>query len=182
MKAFTMSITTKFIAACAVSITVSGFIAQPVQAENAPVKKAKPTSRNQAKSDATQSAAGATAAKAALTPEQISIAQIVHTGRVQCGDGVSVTITPDAKAPGNFDIQFGKVKYDVVPVPTKSGAVRLEDAKTGIVFMQLANKSMMFNERQGRRLADDCVSPAQQAVADAMKANPSAGVLDGQSK
>ena len=184
MKVFTMSITTKLIAACALSITVSGFFVQLAQAETAPVKKAKPqtTSRNQIKSDANQIAAGSVAAKAALTPEQMSIAEIVQTGRVQCADGVSVTVTPDAKAPGNFDIQFGKVKYDVVPMPTKSGAVRLEDAKTGIVFMQLANKSMMFNERQGRRLADDCVSPAQQAVADAMKANPTAGVLDGQSK
>jgi hypothetical protein len=117
-----------------------------------------------------------------LTAEQIAIAQIVHTGRVACADGHSVTITPDPKVNGAFDLFLGKTKYDVVPVPTKSGAVRLEDSKTGIVFMQLANKSMLFNERQGKRLADDCISPAQQAVADAMRANPTAGVLDGPSK
>jgi hypothetical protein len=117
-----------------------------------------------------------------LTAEQISIAQIVHTGRVACADGHSVTITADAKVNGAFDLFLGKTKYDVVPVPTKSGAVRLEDSKTGIVFMQLANKSMLFNERQGKRLADDCINPAQQAVADAMRANPTAGVLDGPSK
>jgi hypothetical protein len=117
-----------------------------------------------------------------LTAEQISIAQIVHTGRIACADGHSVTITPDAKVNGAFDLLLGKTKYDVVPVPTKSGAVRLEDSKTGIVFMQLANKSMLFNERQGKRLADDCINPAQQAVADAMRANPTAGVLDGLSK
>jgi hypothetical protein len=119
---------------------------------------------------------------AELTAEQISIAQIVHTGRVACADGHSVTITADAKVNGAFDLFLGKTKYDVVPVPTKSGAVRLEDSKTGIVFMQLANKSMLFNERQGKRLADDCINPAQQAVADAMRANPTAGVLDGPSK
>jgi hypothetical protein len=117
-----------------------------------------------------------------LTAEQISIAQIVHTGRIACADGQSVTITPDAKVIGGFDLLLGKTKYDVVPVPTKSGAVRLEDSKSGIVFMQLANKSMLFNERQGKRLADDCINPAQQAVADAMRANPTAGVLDGLSK
>lgn len=117
-----------------------------------------------------------------LTDEQLSIAQIVTTGRIACADGKSVTITPDAKIQGAFDLLFASVKYDVVPVPTKSGAVRLEDRKTGLVFMQLANKSMLFNERQSRRLADDCISPAQQAVADAMRANPTAGVLDGLAK
>ncbi len=117
-------------------------------------------------------------APVALTPEQLSIAQIVHTGRVQCSEGRSVTITPDAKINGAFDLQFSGVKYDVVPVPAKSGAIRLEDSKTGVVYMQLANKSMLFNERQGRRLADDCISPEQKLVADAMKANPPVSVLD----
>jgi hypothetical protein len=111
-------------------------------------------------------------APAALSDEQLSIAQIVTTGRISCADGHSVTITPDAKINGAFDIHFGKVKYDVVPVPTKSGAIRLEDRKTGIVFMQLANKSMLFNERAGKRLADDCISPDQQAVANQMRSQP----------
>ncbi len=121
----------------------------------------------------------AAAAVAALSEEQLSIAQIVHTGRIACADGASVNITPDAKQAGAFDLVFGKLAYDVVPVPAKSGAVRLENEKAGIVYMQLANKSMLFNEKQGKRLADDCISPAQKAVADAMKANPTASVLDG---
>ncbi len=130
----------------------------------------------------TTKASAAVAAPVELTAEQVSIAQIVTTGRIQCAEGQSVTITPDAKVNGAFDVLFGKTKYDVVPKPTSSGAVRLEDSKTGIVFMQLANKSMLFNEKQGRRLADDCISPAQQAVADSLKSNPSAGVLDGPAK
>jgi hypothetical protein len=135
-----------------------------------------------AKKPAAKPVAKAAPAKAAapvvLTEEQLSIAQIVTTGRIACADGKSVTITPDAKIQGAFDLSFASVKYDVVPVPTKSGAVRLEDRKTGLVFMQLANKSMLFNERQSRRLADDCISPDQQAVADQMRANPTAGVLE----
>jgi hypothetical protein len=129
-----------------------------------------------------KTAAPAKTAPVELTPEQLSIAQIVHTGRIQCGEGLSLTVTADSKVNGAFDVQFGKSKYDVVPMPTKTGAVRLEDPKTGIVLMQLANKSMLFNEKQGKRLADDCISPAQKAVADAMKANPSAGVLDAPAK
>ncbi len=147
---------------------------------NPPAKK--PAAKSVAKAAPAKAAPAVAAAPVALTDEQLSIAQIVHTGRVACADGKSITITPDPKIQGAFDLSFASVKYDVVPVPTKSGAVRLEDAKTGLVFMQLANKSMLFNERQSRRLADDCISPAQQAVADAMRANPTAGVLDGLAK
>lgn len=122
------------------------------------------------------------AATSTLSDEQLSIAQIVTTGQISCADGHSVTITPDAKINGAFDLKFGNTKYDVVPVPAKSGAIRLEDRKSGIVFMQLANKSMLFNERAGKRLADDCISPNQQAVAEQMKAQPGGGILDGLSR
>jgi hypothetical protein len=147
---------------------------------------AKPvTSKPSTKSTSTPvSAAAAVPAAAAMTlsPEQLGIAQIVHTGRVVCADGHSVTVTPDTKVQGAFDLHFGKVKYIVTPKPTSTGAVRLEDPRSGIVFMQLANKSMLFNEKLSRRLADDCISPAQQAVADQMRTNPTPGVLDSASR
>jgi hypothetical protein len=142
--------------------------AKPVAKKAAPVKKM-PTSA---------APAAVVATTMALSPEQLGIAQIVTTGRINCADSKSVTITPDAKVEGAFDLSFAGAKYDVIPQPTTSGAVRLEDKKTGIVFMQLANKSMLFNEKQSRRLADDCITVAQQAVADQMKANPTPGVLD----
>jgi hypothetical protein len=117
-----------------------------------------------------------------LSAEQLAIADMVTTGRISCGDGHSVTITPDAKIQGAFDLKFGSTKYDVEPVSTKSGAIRLEDRKTGIVFMQLANKSMLFNERAGKRLADDCISPNQQVVADQLNSQIGTGLLDGPSR
>jgi hypothetical protein len=157
--------------------TVSLACAPLAHAQTAAKKPvAKPAAKTAAK------AVAPAAAAVALSSEQLSIAQIVTTGRISCADGQSVTITPDAKVQGAFDLQFGKTKYDVVPKPTSSGAVRLEDPRSGIVFMQLANKSMLFNEKQSRRLADDCISPAQQAVADQMKANPTPGVLDSPTK
>jgi hypothetical protein len=119
-------------------------------------------------------------ASKALSDEQLAIAEMVTTGRISCSDGHSVTIAHDAKIKGAFDLKFGNTKYDVEPMPTKSGAIRLEDRKTGIVFMQLANKSMLFNERAGKRLADDCISPNQQAVADQMKSQP--GMFDSPSR
>ena len=40
------------------------------------------------------------------------------------------------------------------------------------------NKSMLMNQKLGIRLADECVSPTQQAFAEQMKLNPIASVLD----
>ena len=171
-----LSLTSGFIAAC-ICFLATNAMAQTSAAKK-PVKKPAASTTSTTKRSVAPAAPVAAAAPVALTQEQLSIAQIVQTGRVQCAEGQSVTITPDAKTNGAFDLQFGSVRYDVVPVATKSGAIRLEDTRTGVVFMQLANKSMLFNERQGKRLADDCISPAQQAVADSMRANPPVSVLD----
>jgi hypothetical protein len=126
--------------------------------------------------------AAAAAVAPSLSPEQVSIAQIVQTGRINCELGQSVTITPDARTQGAFDLSFAGRTYDVVPVPSKTGAIRLENARSGIVYMQLANKSMLLNEREGRRMADDCISTSQQAVAAQMKAQNTPSVLDAPSK
>ena len=125
-----------------------------------------------------QTPAKPTAPAGALSSEQLSIAQIVTTGRIACADKQSVTITPNAKREGAFELQFGAAKYEVTPKPTLSGAVRLEEPVSGIVFMQLANKSMLFNEKQSKRLADDCMSDAQKAVTEKMKTQPTVSVLD----
>jgi hypothetical protein len=64
------------------------------------------------------------------------------------------------------------------PVLTTTGAIRLEDRKAGAVWLQLANKSMLMNQKLGTRIADECASPAQIAVAEAIKLNPPVSVLD----
>jgi hypothetical protein len=46
--------------------------------------------------------------------------------------------------------------------------VRLED-KAGAVWLQIANKSMLMNQKAGQRLADECMSPEQQQVAEAIR-------------
>jgi hypothetical protein len=64
------------------------------------------------------------------------------------------------------------------PVETSTGAIRLEDRKAGAVWLQLANKSMLMNQKLGQRLADTCMSPDQVAVADKMNSSPATSVLD----
>ena len=159
------------------------------QAQTAPATKpaAKPAatkkppvsaSRAEISSTAKNMAAGIEAAEEALTPAELNIAERVHIGKLPCELGSAVTLTADAKAPGYFDVQGKNFKYRMFPVPTTTGAIRLEDRKAGAVWLQLANKSMLMNQKLGTRLADECVSPAQLAVAEALKLNPPVSVLD----
>ena len=144
-------------------------------------KKKKPAvsaSRTNLKSAAKNVAAGIEAAEAALTPAELQIAERVEVGKLPCELGASVTLTADAKAPGYFDVLGRNFKYRMFPVPTTTGAIRLEDQKAGAVWLQLANKSMLMNQKLGVRLADECMSPTQVAMAEALKLNPLPSVLD----
>jgi hypothetical protein len=147
--------------------------------KKAPVKKPVPaSSRTNLKSAAKNVAAGIEAAEEAMTPAELAIAERVHVGSLPCELGASVSLSPDSKAPGYFDVQGKNFKYRMFPVATTTGAIRLEDRKAGAVWLQLANKSMLMNQKLGVRLADECMSPAQVAIAENMKTNPPASVLD----
>ena len=117
-------------------------------------------------------------ARAPLTPAELAVALRVDTGTLPCELGQSVVLTPDAAAPGFFRLGFGKETFRVSPEETTTGAIRLEDKAAGVVWLQLANKSMLMSQKQGRRLADECVSPAQAVTAQAMLKNPPPSVLD----
>lgn len=146
-----------------------------------PKKKLKvsPTaSRTELKSEAKNMAAGIEAAEAALTPAELAIAERVHVGRIPCELGAFVTVEADKKLPGYFDIHGKAFKYHVFPVLTTTGAIRLEDQKSGAVWLQLGNKSMLMNQKNGTRLADECMAPPQLAMAEAMKLNPPPSLLD----
>ncbi len=114
----------------------------------------------------------------AQTPSPADIALLVQVGRIPCELGAVVDLQADPKAESQFILKLGKETYQLRPVPTSTGVVRLEDAKLGAVWLQISNKSMLMNQKLGRRLADECMSPAQAAVALALKANPVPGLLD----
>ncbi|MFN7856509.1 MAG: hypothetical protein ACK5OA_08030 [Acidovorax sp.] len=143
------------------------------------VAKAEPlSSREQLKSAANQVATGIAAAEAALSPEELAISERVHVGRMPCELGAFVTVTPEPTSPGRFHVEGKGFKYFMSPVATTTGAVRLEDARGGAVWLQIANKSMLMNQRLGQRLADECMSPEQTVVAEAFKKNPPVSVLE----
>ena len=148
-------------------------------AKKTPVAKAQPTSsRAQLKSAANQVATGMIAAEAALTPAELAIAERVHTGRIPCELGASVTVSADTASPGRFHVEGKGFKYYMTPVATTTGTVRLEDIKGGAVWLQIANKSMLMDQKKGQRLADECMSPAQVVVAEAIKKTPPPSLLD----
>lgn len=150
-------------------------------AKKKPEKSEKPVataSRTNLKSAAANVAAGIEAAEAALTPAELAIAERVQVGKLPCELGASVTLTADTKNPGYFNMQGKNFNYRMFPVPTSTGAIRLEDQKAGAVWLQLANKSMLMNQKLGIRLADECASPAQLEVAQNLKLHPPVSILE----
>jgi hypothetical protein len=152
--------------------------AKPAAEKKAAAKTTHHSSRAQLKSATNQVATGVIAAEVALTPEQLAIADRVQTGHIPCELGASVNVTPDAKAPGHFRIEGKGFAYYMTPVATSTGVVRLEDEQRGAVWLQIANKSMLMNQKLGQRLADECMSPAQLQVAESLKTNPPPSLLE----
>ena len=109
---------------------------------------------------------------------QETVAGEVHTGHMVCELGNSVTVTPDPLQPTRFIVQMKKNTYHMTPVETTTGAVRLEDAQAGAMWLQLPHKSMLMNSKLGQRMADECQSDHQTAVAHEMKLNPPPSLLD----
>ena len=110
--------------------------------------------------------------------QDLAIAQQIHQGLMPCEMGASVRVEADAAAPGYFHVQGKGFRYRMYPVRTTTGALRLEDKKAGAVWLQLANKSMLMDQKKGRRVADECAHPEQVAYSQDMKTNPPPSLFD----
>ena len=113
-----------------------------------------------------------------VNAEELAIAKRVHQGLLTCELGTSIRVEPDAAQPGYFHLQGKGFRYRMRPVVTSTGAIRLEDHKAGAVWLQLANKSMLMDQKKGRRVADECANPDQLAYAEQMKTNPPPKLFD----
>jgi hypothetical protein len=103
------------------------------------------------------------AAAAALSAEQLSTAERVLIGQSRCEFDQSVNVAPVPDKKGHFQVEFKGKTFDMVPEATTTGAVRLEDKKNGMMWLQIANKSMLMNSKIGQRMVDNCVHPSQRA-------------------
>ncbi len=112
-----------------------------------------------------------------LTPADLEVAKRIYLGDIPCELGATVHITPH-KREGFFIVRAGIQRFRMHPVESRTGAIRLEDPRAGAMWLQLGNKSMLMSQKMGRRLADDCMSPAQAAVNEALKKNPMPSLLE----
>ena len=113
----------------------------------------------------------------ALTPADLEVAKHVFVGDIPCELGATVHITRH-KREGFFIVRAGIQRFRMQPVASRTGAIRLEDPRAGAMWLQLGNKSMLMSQKMGKRLADECMSPAQAAVNDALKKNPLPSLLE----
>ena len=114
-----------------------------------------------------------------LSPEQMLIANKVLVGKINCELGTVITMTNDELSPGRFFLDMGsKQRFVLLPVVTSTGAVRLEEESSGAVWLQLGNKSMLMNQKEGKRMADECMNPDQLLVSQALALNPQPSLLD----
>ncbi len=96
-----------------------------------------------------------------LTVGQLDAAARVFVGTAACDGKQQVTLAAVQGLPGHFLLTHTKTIVRLVIQETTSGAVRLEDKKSGLLWIQIPAKSMLMNTRLGRRVADGCVTPEQ---------------------
>ena len=117
-------------------------------------------------------AASRSAELPAASEEQLQAARRAHLGVYQCEFGQSVTVILNEKQPGYLDVRFQKQLITMKPSLTSTGSLRLEDLKGERLWLQIANKSMLMDQRVGKRLVDGCIHDAQR-----IEVRP-AGLLD----
>ncbi len=113
--------------------------------------------------------------------EVMTIAAKVHIGMLVCEHRQTLMLWPDTALPGRFILKMNKTVYRMTPVPTDSGAVRLEDEKTGAVWIQTLEKSMLMDSHRSKRVADQCQSPAQKTAAQQLPASARTDLLEANS-
>ena len=159
--------------ACGVSLvfaqTASPQEQKSVKVAKAAAKKPVSSSRQQLKSEAAGLAL-ATETTEAINQNQLDIAARVLTGKADCEFDQTVDVQPMSGKPGMFKVGYKNASYTMIPEETTTGAVRLEDKKAGVMWLQIPSKSMLMNSKIGQRMVDACMHAEQRAAVSASKA------------
>lgn len=146
-------------------------------ATDVPAKPAKPMNAAVAAQQRANKAKGialATETVQRISETQLQLADRVLTGDAACEFDQVVNVERIEGKPGYFRLKHKKAVYTLVPEETTTGALRLEDKKAGIVWLQIPSKSMLMNARIGQRIVDGCMHPEQRAAVAAVEAAASA--------
>lgn len=155
------------VAACAATLSL---LAAPALAQTSPAKPAaaKPAAKSAAKPAAKKAPAKQPAAPAEppvqVAPAdeaQLAAAERVYLGQYDCELRKTLSVAPSTEHAGYMTVSYASQQFLVKPVLSSTGAVRLEDVRGRGLMVQIAQKSMLLDMRQGVRLADECVSTQQ---------------------
>ncbi len=91
-----------------------------------------------------------------LSPKPTPTASLL-TGNFYCELGNRVDLASDSN--GDVKLTWKGRVYSMTAVSTTTGAVRLEDQASGLVWIQIPAKSMLLNSQLGRQLANECRLP-----------------------
>lgn len=144
-------------------------------ADNVPAAKpvkaaAKPATPRQQLRDEAKGLALATTTVEQITEAQLEMAARVLVGTAECEFDQKIAVQAVDGQPGHFRVGYKKAVYTMVPQETTTGAVRLEDKRAGVVWLQIPAKSMLMNSKMGQRMVDGCTVAEQRAVAVATPA------------
>ncbi len=118
----------------------------------------------------------APAAFAELTQRQLDAAGHVFVGDAECEFKQTVTVRAVEGKPGHFELTHKKARYVLISQETTTGAVRLEDPASGLVWIQIPAKSMLLNSKLGQRVVDSCQHTEQRMEAALVPATNSFGL------
>jgi hypothetical protein len=108
-----------------------------------------------------------------VSAQQLSIASHVLTGKAECEFNQTVSVESLPSQPGHFKVGYKNASYTMIPEETSTGAVRLQDKNAGVMWLQIANKSMLMNSKIGQRMVDSCMHAEQRATVAAAKSGKS---------
>ena len=96
-----------------------------------------------------------------LEEERMAVAPMVLIGDSQCEFGQRISLRPHPTLAGRFLLEHRGLKHVLTPLPTTTGVVRLEERRTGMVWLQVPVKSMLMDGKKCQRVADNCMHPTQ---------------------
>lgn len=80
----------------------------------------------------------------------------LKSGTYRCELNQSVSVEKVSADQKTAVFKWAKRNYTLRAVNTSTGALRYEDKGSGMVWLMVANKSMLLNSKHGQRLADEC--------------------------
>jgi hypothetical protein len=77
-------------------------------------------------------------------------------GAYRCDQGRQLQFREVSADAQTAVLQWNQRDYPMRAVGVRSGALRYENAESGLVWLMIPSKSMLLDSRQGQRLADAC--------------------------